>query len=152
MSKACAVCLVTLLAACGAPQEPAPPKSESKAAKRTDHAAIKDGEMTVYSNGGFCEVEVRSGGAGTRFPLAINGPCALMRDYRGEAQTFHYADSGSLDVFLVAGEIEGKCGPVAQGVLVRPGEAKASPLILRGSYKCPESGLDERDYWIAGHP
>ncbi|MBK7929897.1 MAG: hypothetical protein IPJ98_21210 [Bryobacterales bacterium] len=97
------------------------------------------------------ECEARLGPEGAPVKLGLTGPCAIMRDHKGNAQTYRYGDAGGVQVYVIVGAMKGECGAAAQGLLVRGTEMKASALIQRGSYKCPKVGLDEKDYWMFAH-
>jgi hypothetical protein len=144
--------MLAVLAGCAAPERsaeshrpaaPPPPAAES--------GKIAGGELLLDSSGQRCTVTPRTGQAETRLVTELSPPCALMRDHKGEIQTYRYEDAGGAQVYVVAGEMKGECGLSAQGVLVRSSGATLSKLVQRGSYKCPKSGLDERDFWLFAH-
>lgn len=148
--------LFTLLTACGtgnppppaaAPPQTATPPAENAAITETAPAASGPLHLTVRG----AECEARLGPEGAPVKLGLTGPCAIMRDHKGNAQTYRYDDAGGVQVYVIVGEMKGECGAAAQGLLVRGTEMKASALIQRGSYKCPKVGLDEKDYWMFAH-
>lgn len=149
--------LCTLLTACGAGNSPspsgAPPQSDPPPAAQpaavTETAPAASGQIHLIVRGAECEA--RLGLQGSPVKLGLTGPCAIMRDHKGNAQTYRYDDAGGVQVYVIAGEMKGECGASAQGLLVRGQEMKASALIQRGSYKCPKVGLDEKDYWMFAH-
>jgi hypothetical protein len=144
--------LAALLTACGAGNSPAPvaaPPETPAPAATTETAPTLSGELRLTVRGAECEA--RLGEQGAPVKLDIAGPCAIMRDHEGKAQTYRYDDAGGVQVYVIVGELKGECGTAAQGLLVRGREMKSSALVQRGSYKCPKVGLDEKDYWMFAH-
>jgi len=149
--------LVALLTACGAGNSPpaatATPEPAAQTAALpaaiTETAPAASGPLHLTVRGAECEA--RLGPEGAPVKLGLTGPCAIMRDHKGSAQTYRYDDAGGVQVYVIVGEMKGECGAAAQGLLVRGTEMKASALIQRGSYKCPKVGLDEKDYWMFAH-
>ena len=143
--------LVALLTACGAGNSPAPTSAPKEAppSAATETAPATSGELRLTVRGAECEA--RLGEQGAPVKLQIAGPCAIMRDHKGNAQSYRYDDDGGVHVYVIVGELKGECGTAAQGLLVRGQEMKASALIQRGSHKCPKVGLDEKDYWLFAH-
>ncbi|MBN8729388.1 MAG: hypothetical protein J0L64_02530 [Acidobacteria bacterium] len=155
----CTLCaFLTLLTACGAGNSPwpatAPPQPAAQTAEITttaitETAPAASGQLHLTVRGAECEA--RLGPERAPVQLGLTGPCAIMRDHKGSAQTYRYDDAGGVQVYVIVGEMKGECGTSAQALLVRGTEMKASTLIQRGSHKCPKVGLDEKDYWMFAH-
>lgn len=100
------------------------------------------------------------GGKG-EISLALEPPCAVVRNHRGEPLTHSYKSAGNATVVIFVGKLaeeflpDGKTrqvrGSQSQAVLIRNGRVSASKRVVTDGRWSPSQGMDEKEFWLFAH-
>lgn len=104
----------------------------------------KPPSIQLTATGRGCLLEVR----GTSLPLDLAGPCDFVRDHTGQPMTHSYGD---VTVVVIVGGLEEGCGKVARAALLTSAKVELSARVASGGWKCPASGMDEKEFWLFAH-
>ena len=91
--------------------------------------------------------------------LVPRPPCHFSLGHEGKVQRFTYPELDDATVVIVIGTppekdlaepltLRDDCGEESQGVILRQELVSLSERVARGSLKCADAGVDEKEFWL----
>lgn len=129
-------------------------KTKVNAVQITDSGVINQNQLKLLDSAGFSFLKIN----GRKIKgLHLKSPCFFVKT-DGKIQHYSYPEVEVNNVIIIAGRVKGSetstypaCGNATQGLLLKKDTALLINKVFEQSYTCPNSSLDEKNFWRIAH-